>query len=808
MRRNKTRITLSLLLALCLVLSMGSMAYAGKAGQVAQGNDGGFIGIAPAGAFIEADDSTEGECTSVYFGKDTTDSGAYFYGRTEDYSYSWRKIMFVEPAATHEPGEMFVTNEAGGAFRWPYPEQTLRYQTCPDSYYNERNGRTAYGEIAMNEAGVVVSATVTLNSPRSQITSASGGNDAMIRNDGGLMEIDTPDLILMKATTAREGIEILAEICDVRGASGCEGTQVGDANEVWYFQVLSGHQYVGVKCPPDMLGLSPNMTANVGFNGFGGYNGYLDVTDTENVIASPGLIATAQKAGTFVGDPADPDPANPTRIRIQESYVSNTPNHTTNARLRNGFGYLFGLTTQAQINALFPVASKPVDYFFNPPADKKYSLYEAMRMLGDTGQGTAWAVAGTSNGQSIGNENTQEAHIIELRPWMPDELATIQWIAMGPAEFSIYLPMFGNLVTDVFEKCYISDHQSYIQADPYANSFWHTFRGLHNLATRGTVTASSTTVTTANKNKYGASVKAFWERYQLELIAQQAYIDEMLTLVLEEEGRDFLDDWATNITKAIQEEAYDYAQALSAELKAYVAAGAVGNFNTVLLDDPDAIPVYAGLITAEVIDPTCTEDGYTAYTCKGSEKVYVCDVVPALGHDFVPVSAGATSTNLQNCITATVTVYGVCANCGEPMSIDASVTLKQNWTQVFNVGGYDVTVVVNNNKEITDVYLGKPDVGGNNGNNGYNGNNGNEGNNGNGNGNNNGNNGNGNGNNGNNGNGNNGNDNGNNGNNGNGNNGNGNGNNGNNGNGNGNNGNNNGNGNGNNGNGNGNGNNK
>ena len=612
-------------------------------------------------------DGDEGKCTSVYFGKGTTDSGAYFYGRTEDYSYSWRKLLWVEPAAVHAPGDMFVSNEAGSSFRWPYPAKTLRYQTCPDSYHNERNGRTSYGEIAMNEAGVVVSATVTLNNPRSQITSASGGNDPMVRNDGGLMEIDTPDLVLMSATTAREGVEILAEICDVKGASGCEGTQIGDSNEVWYFQVLSGHQYVGVKCPPDMLGLSPNMTGNVGFGGFGGEGGYLDVTDTENVVASPGLISTAVKAGTFVGDPQDPDPENPTRIKVADSYVSNAPNHTTNARLRNGFGYFHGLTTQAEINALFPVAVKPVDYFVAPPAGKKYSLYEAMQMLASTGQGTAWAVAGTSNGQSIGNENTQEAHIVELRPWMPDELATLQWIAMGPAEFSVYLPFFGNLVTDVFDKYYTVDHQSYNQANVYANNFWHTFRGLHNLATRGTVTASNTTVTVANKAKYGASVKAFWERYQLSLIEQQAYVDEMLERVLLEEGRGALEEWATSISMAVQEEAYDYAQMLTAELKAFVAAGASGNFTTALLDNEGAVPTYAALI------------------------VLLDEAVPSA---YVEKMNGN-----KNSLTVTVTEY---YSDGSSAEFKETFLINNNAAGTYEVNGYSVYVDTKGNTQVRE----------------------------------------------------------------------------------------------------------
>ncbi|MCL1809186.1 MAG: C69 family dipeptidase [Clostridiales bacterium] len=569
------KMVVSFALVLALLVPMNMWAFAGDEQDVA------------------FDD--EGRCTSVYFGKGTTDSGAYFYGRTEDYSYSWRKVMFVKEAANYAPGTVFYGAETNSSnvsyFTWTYPEKTLRYTICPDSRYNdnvsEARYKEPYGEIGMNEKGVAVTGTVTLNNPRSQITSNSGGRDATVR--GGLDEYDTPTLVLMKAETAREGVEILAEICDVKGINGMEGTMISDPNEVWYFQTLSGHQYVGVKCPPDMVGLSPNMTANVGFDGYGGYNGYLDVTDTENVIASPGLISVARLAGTFVGDPQDPDPANPTRIKVSESYVTNSPNHTTNARLRNGYGYLHGLTTQAQINALFPVASKPLDYFVRPRANYKYSLYEAMRMLADTGQGTAWAAAGTSNGQSIGNENTQEAHIVEVRPWLSPELATIEWIAMGPAEFSVYMPILGNLVTDLYDKYYFRDHQSFDQTNIYNNNFWHIFRALHNLSTRGTVTASNTTVTTANKIKYGNGVKDFWAVYQKSIIEQQAKVDAYLAKVLKEEGRTAAEQAATKLSTKLQEDTYEYAVQLITELRAFVAAGAVGNFTPSF----SAVPAYA-----------------------------------------------------------------------------------------------------------------------------------------------------------------------------------------------------------------------
>ena len=511
-----------------------------------------------------------GACTSFYMGKGTTENGAYIWGRTEDDSATARKLFIVHEAETHAPGDLFKSNSPSSSFTWPYPEQTLRYIACPGSIYNGGNFPEPYGEIGMNEMNVAVSATVTLSGTKTQIT-GTGGIDRMV--SGGLDENDTAAVVLMQAKTAREGIELLAKVVDEKGAAGREGTMIGDPNEVWYFQIVSGHQYVGVKCPDDMIGFSPNITGNVGLDN------YVDITDTENFVVSPGLVSVAQAAETYVGN------AEGTKIKVADSYASAASNHQA-GRLRVGYGYLYGYATNAEIAANLP-GTQYLNYFVAPRQDRKYSLYEALRLLACRGEGTEWFAVGTSNSTTIGNENTQEAHVVETRPWMPPELASVEWQAMGPAEFSVYLPYMGSLITEVYEKHYFYDQQNYDLNDPYNNTYWHVFRTLHNLCARG-VTNTSVAASEAIKIRNGQGVKDFWEVYQKSLIEQQAKVDAYLLKVLEEQGREAAEQAATELSVKLTADTYEYAVQMIAELRAF-SVNPVGNY----VPSFSAIPAYA-----------------------------------------------------------------------------------------------------------------------------------------------------------------------------------------------------------------------
>jgi len=408
-----------------------------------------------------------------------------------------------------------------------------------------------------------------------------------------------------------------------------------------------------VKCPDDMVGLSPNLTANVVASSL---DNCIDITDTDNVIASPQLIDLPKGLGLLVGDPSDPD--NPNKIKIADTYTSATSNHQS-GRLRMGYGYFYGFTSQAEINAKFP-ASKFVDFFVEPRENHKYSLYEALRMLACRGEGTAWATANpSSNSTSIGNNNTVEAHVFEVRPWMPVEIATIKWMAMAPPEFSVYLPFYGSLITDVFDMYYYKeDAIAYNNANPDDNTVYWVFRELY---------AQCAATNLTDRERFGNGVRDFWERYQKSLIEQQAYIDETMLKVLARDGQEAAEKWATDITLTLAEDTYNYAKQMLAELKAFKAAGTTGSFIPSALLDENATPRYAELFV--ILD------------------------------DAVPAASVEKLNGNKNNLTVTVTEY---FSDGSENCIKVTFSIDNNAAGTYNVGGYKVYVDTKGNTQIRD----------------------------------------------------------------------------------------------------------
>ncbi len=543
----------------------------------------------PVGTAALTDETAgEGRCTSFYMGKGTTENGSYIWGRSEDYSATFAKLLEVRPAADHELGAMYKSGYNN--FEWPYPEHTFRYILCKDSDAACGPYKTdeVYAQVGINEKNVAVSASVTLSSIKSAIT----GLDPMVPSTG-LEEADVASIVLMQAETARHGCEILAEVFSTAGAASRDGVMISDPNEVWYFQVLSGHQYVAVRCPDDMIGFSPNITGNVGYylDGEEGEEGekteggwFVDVTDPD-VIASEDLISTAIEAGTFVGysSEEDADDDEKTLIKVADSYASSTANYWT-GRMRVGYGYLYGLKTNEAIQDLSEVQSKYLDYFIKPPEGKKYTLYDAMRLLASRGEGTEWEVSNpSSNSSSIGNDRTLEAHVFETRPGMPGALATMEWICMGPGEFSVYLPYYGSLVTDTFEKYYAPDTDAYNDEDPDSNNAYWVFRELYTQCKADTL---------AERERLGNGVRDFWERYQKSLIEQQALVDAYMVKIYESSPQ-LAEEKATELSMKLSEETYEYAKQILAELKEFKALGEEGPFVPAAYLDQNALPHYA-----------------------------------------------------------------------------------------------------------------------------------------------------------------------------------------------------------------------
>lgn len=516
-----------------------------------------------AGSLVVSSGVSASACCGLYVGSGQSANGSTYVGRSEDIGKLYDKVFEVRPAADHAEGEMY---EDTYGFSMPYPSHTYRYTVLRDSIEQgesvvDEDGnlvREAYGEVGMNEKGVSVSATVSTS-----YNANAKAADPLV--DTGICEISLTSVILMSADSARDGVEKLAAIIDTYGSGECNSFTISDANEVWDFETLSGHQYVAMKMPDDKVSVNPNMVVM----------NEIDVSDTENIIASENLISLPLEHGFLVssqqGTVADDQI---TKIDIQKTYGSEDFGNGQYFRYWQGVNYLNEELSQSvsvdRVNGAAPEG--PFNMLFE--ADRQLTTYEVLRLLACRGEGTEYAADNNPeknpNGTAIGNERQAECHVFEIRSDMPEALATIQWQTMSRAEFSVYLPYYSNLLTDtsdIFQTEYspsIKDIEEVLDDEdfPAETSAYWVFTAINDLCDN-------------DRERYGANVKLYWENYQKALIEQQEAVDESMT-ALYEKNPELAEQAATALAKGVSEEAFANAKTILTELWAFVKADQAG----------------------------------------------------------------------------------------------------------------------------------------------------------------------------------------------------------------------------------------
>lgn len=88
----------------------------------------------------------------------------------------------------------------------------------------------------------------------------------------------------------------------------------------------------------------------------------------------------------------------------------------------------------------------------------------------------------------------------------------------------------------------------------------------------------------------------------------------------------------------------------------------------------ETIPAKKYTFTVTVVDPTCTEQGYTLHTCnENAEKSYKDNYTNALGHDYKEVTTPATCKDAGK-------VENVCQRCGDTQLVkELPVTEDHKW---------------------------------------------------------------------------------------------------------------------------------
>ncbi|HEM5274466.1 TPA: C69 family dipeptidase [Streptococcus suis] len=481
-------------------------------------------------------------CSGFIIGKGLTTDGSILYGRTEDYPYppnngAHNKNYIVVPAAAYAKGDMLVDESFG--FTAPHLENEFKYTSTPDAARGDgANGN--FGAHGFNEKGVSMTATVTAI-PNKKVLAV----DPLV-TAGGLGEAILIDYVLPRVTSAREGIELITKTIDEKGSAEGNIIVIADKNEVWYMEILSGHQYVAIKFPEDKYAIFANTY----------YLGHVDFTDTENVIASAKVEEVAKQAENYMMVDG--------KFHIAKSYGPENYADGDRSRTYAGIKLLDPASSVTYEDAVYDLLRQPTD------PSRRFSLQDTFALqrnrfehlpefrpddeAGKVKQGDNGAndqAADATYKYALGNENVIDAHVYQINSSLPSAFGGTVWLGLAQTRNTPYVPFYG-IVTDTYEA-FKNRSASYD-----TNSWYWTVQNIDKMAI-------------SHPELFGTSIQEKWIALEKEWIASQAALDAQYA-GLSEDAAVALAPTVTEATLARSAEIFAQLKAVEAEMMAKIEA--------------------------------------------------------------------------------------------------------------------------------------------------------------------------------------------------------------------------------------------
>lgn len=388
-------------------------------------------------------------CTQVWMPDTyTKEANTWYAGRAEDTAARQAKIFGVEPA--HEAGFVYQSNEngdfaEGDNFQWTSDTPTYRYTYVRDHGDNGWEGaKNAYSAAGINEWGVSCSATLSTY-PSSEIRALDPAVDS------GVGEFNYVALALGQNKTAKDAVAFLGSLVDKYGSCSSDQLIISDAHESWMFSVVSGHQWLGFQLPEDKASVNPNMGSLT-------YPEDLDLSDAAKCLHSKDLVEMPKKAGVlkyFEGADGKPDETKPD---IASTYARADEGAGQFSRFVIGrayFGGLDGVDYYVSGGRILDVTDGRTLFF--TPGKGDWTTTDMIRSLAaraDTVTGLKKGVANTVTG--VGRQDSLESHMFEINRVASADAskddtaeATVEWLALNRDDFSLAVPSFGGLMTEV-----------------------------------------------------------------------------------------------------------------------------------------------------------------------------------------------------------------------------------------------------------------------------------------------------------------------------------------------------------------------
>ena len=365
-------------------------------------------------------------CTTILVGKNASFDGSTMVARTEDApSGVFRAKKFVNVAPEEQPRKY---KSVISKVEIDLPNNPVRYTAVPNAILD--NG--IWGQCGANEYNVSMSATETITSNERVL-----GADPLV--DCGIGEEDIYTIVMPYIASAREGVTFLGNLLEKYGTYEMNGIAFQDEDEIWWLETIGGHHWMARRVPDNSYVIMPNQ---LGIDKF-------DFDDAfgakKEFMCSADLLDFVKKYHLDLSIDDDFNPRHAFGSRSDADHTYNTPRAWILQRYFNPTS-----NTYDGINADYRPDSDNLPWARIP--EKKITVEDIKYALSHHYQGTEYDsyskdIHSVKKGtlRPIGINRTNFLGLVQIRPYMPDELKCLQWLAIGSCVFNAIVPFYTNI---------------------------------------------------------------------------------------------------------------------------------------------------------------------------------------------------------------------------------------------------------------------------------------------------------------------------------------------------------------------------
>ena len=478
-------------------------------------------------------------CTTILVGKKASYDGSTMIARNDDGRFDTKKLVVV-----HNQPKKYVSKIAH--LEIELPDNPLSYTSTPNVTTDKAGIWAANG---INSENVAMTATETITSNALVLgadpyvvykkAEKRGQKDV----PGGLGEEDLVVVTLPYIHSAREGVIRLGQLLEKYGTYEPNGIAFSDKDEIWWLETIGGHNWMARRVKDDEYVIMPNQ---LGIDYFDFEDAY---GEQKEFMCSKGLKELTEKYHLNLNQGDKFNPRLAYGSHSDADHVYNTPRAWYMARFFNPRTYKWD-----GCNADYGPESDDIPWSLVP--ERKITVEDVKYILSSYYQGTPYNPYSAKDNplkgkyRPIGICRTDVMAILQIRPYMPKEIAAVEWLCFGSNAFNVPLPLYTN----------VSKMPAYVSATTEtvdSNNFYWASRIFGALADA----------------HFGTSVM-FIERYQNAVAALgHKILNEYDNKMIESKKFDLLEESNEVMAKAIKEETDKYLKQVLLDACAHMKNG-------------------------------------------------------------------------------------------------------------------------------------------------------------------------------------------------------------------------------------------